>query len=59
MRQLDKRTGRLADWVRIDAVAQAFPRGFARALAKKLARTAWAIATNKTAFDAGCANAPA
>jgi len=58
MRQLDKRTGRLADWVRA-MLTRRHSNVVACALANKLARTAWAMATRKTLFDAGCTNAPA
>ena len=50
MRQLDKRTGRLAEWVRA-LLTRRHSNVVACALANKLARTAWAITTRNTAFD--------
>lgn len=58
MRQLYRRTGRLADWVRA-MLSRRHSNVVACALANKLARTAWAISTRSTVFDAGCASAPA
>lgn len=58
MRQLDKRTGRLAEWVR-ELLAQRHSNVVACALANKLARTAWAIAARNSVFDAGSAASPA
>jgi transposase len=52
MRQLDKRTGRLAEWVR-ELLARRHSNVVACALANKLARTAWAIAVRNSVFDAG------
>jgi transposase len=52
MRQLDKRTGRLAEWVRA-LLARRHSNVVACALANKLARTAWAIAARNSIFDAG------
>lgn len=58
MRQIDKRTGRLADWVRA-MLSRRHSNVVACALANKFARTVWAMATHNTVFDAGCTNAPA
>jgi len=58
MRQLDRRTGRLADWVRA-MLLRRHSNVVACALANKLARTAWAITTRRAVFDAGCTGAPA
>lgn len=58
MRQLDKRTGRLADWVR-GMLTRRHSNVVACALANKLARTAWAITARNTVFDAGSAESPA
>lgn len=52
MLRLDKHTGRLADWVRT-MLTRRHSNVVACALANKLARTAWAIATRHTVFDAG------
>jgi transposase len=52
MRQLDKRTGSLAEWVRA-LLARRHSNVVACALANKLARTAWAIAARNSIFDAG------
>ncbi|EEF24049.1 conserved hypothetical protein [Ricinus communis] len=57
MRGLDKRTGRLADWVRT-MLAQRHSNVVACALANKLARTAWAIVARQTTFDAGFTGHP-
>jgi transposase len=57
MRGLEKRTGRLADWVRA-MLAQRHSNVVACALANKLARTAWAIVARQTTFDAGFASHP-
>lgn len=51
MIRLDKKTGRLADWVRA-MMTRRHSNVVACALANKLARTAWAIATHHTVFDA-------
>jgi transposase len=58
MRGLEKRTGRLAEWVRA-MLAQRHSNVVACALANKLARTAWAIVARQTTFDAGFATRPA
>jgi len=58
MRQLDKRTGYLAEWVRA-LLARRHSNVVACALANKLARTAWAIAARNSVFDAGSAASPA
>ena len=57
MRGLEKRTGRLADWVRA-MLAQRHSNVVACALANKLARTAWAIVARQTTFDAGFSSHP-
>lgn len=51
MIRLDKKTGRLADWVRA-MMTRRHSNVVACALANKLARTAWAIATHHTVFYA-------
>jgi transposase len=58
MRGLEKRTGRLAEWVRA-MLAQRHSNVVACALANKLARTAWAIVARQTTFDAGFTTRPA
>jgi transposase len=58
MRQLDKRTGRLAEWVRA-LLTRRHSNVVACALANKLARTAWAITTRNSVFDAGTPRFPA
>ncbi|PQV43276.1 IS110 family transposase [Paraburkholderia sp. BL21I4N1] len=57
MRGLEKRTGRLADWVRA-MLAQRHSNEVACALANKPARTARAIVARQTTFDAGFATRP-
>jgi transposase len=57
MQRLDTQSGRLADWVRA-MLTRRHPNVVACALANKLARTAWALATRHSTFDAGSA-APA
>lgn len=57
MRQLDKHTGRLAEWVRA-MLTRRHSNVVACALANKLARTAWAITARRSAFDAGLAGSP-
>jgi transposase len=54
MRQVDKRTGRLAEWVRA-MLTRRHSNVVACALANKLARTAWAITTHHSVFDVGLA----
>jgi Transposase IS116/IS110/IS902 family len=51
MRCIDKRTGRLAEWVRA-MLARRQSNVVACARANKLARTAWAIVARHTTFDA-------
>jgi transposase len=51
MIRLGKQTGRLADWVR-SMMTRRHSNVVACALANKLARTAWAIVTHHTVFDA-------
>jgi transposase len=58
MQRLDKHAGRLADWVRA-MLLRRHPNVVACALANKLARTAWALATRHSTFDAGAAALPA
>ncbi|WP_206956011.1 IS110 family transposase [Trinickia acidisoli] len=58
MRRLDKKSGRLADWVR-SMLTRRHPNVVACALANKVARTAWALATRNTKFEAGLATMPA
>jgi transposase len=50
MMRLDKRTGRLADWVRT-MLTRRHSNVVACAFANKLARTAWAIATRHTVYQ--------
>ncbi|EEA02882.1 transposase IS116/IS110/IS902 family protein [Burkholderia sp. H160] len=52
MLRLDKQTGHLAEWVRT-MLTRRHSNVVACALANKLARTAWAIVTRHTLFDAG------
>ncbi|CAH0443018.1 IS110 family transposase ISPath1 [Ralstonia pseudosolanacearum] len=49
MQRLGRQTGRLADWVR-SMLMRRHSNVVACALANKLARTAWALATHNTAF---------
>ncbi|AJC19771.1 IS110 family transposase [Pandoraea pulmonicola] len=51
MQRLERQTGRLADWVRA-MLTRRHSNVVACALANKLARTAWALATHNTIFDA-------
>ncbi|SAL74285.1 transposase [Caballeronia telluris] len=51
MQRLDRQTGRLAEWVRA-MLTRRHSNVVACALANKLARTAWALATRNTTFDA-------
>jgi transposase len=55
MRRIDKRTGRLAEWVRA-MLTRRHSNVVACALANKLARTAWAIVARHTTFDAEVAS---
>jgi transposase len=57
MQRLDRQSGRLADWVRA-MLTRRHPNVVACALANKLARTAWALATRHSTFDAGSAVMP-
>ncbi|WP_250487010.1 IS110 family transposase [Caballeronia sp. GaOx3] len=52
MQRLDKQTGRMAEWVRA-MLTRRHSSIVACALANKLARTAWALATRHTIFEAG------
>ncbi|MBB2984204.1 transposase [Paraburkholderia tropica] len=52
MQRLDRQVGRLADWVR-SMLTRRHSNVVACALANKLARTAWALATHNATFDAG------
>jgi transposase len=52
MQRLDRQTGHLAEWVRA-MLARRHSNVVACALANKLARTAWALATRRTTFNAG------
>jgi transposase len=58
MIRLGNKTGRLADWVRA-MMTRRHSNVVACALANKLARTAWAMATHHTVFDAQNSNAAA
>ncbi|XDJ36605.1 MAG: IS110 family transposase (plasmid) [Burkholderia sp.] len=58
MQRLERQSGPLADWVRA-MLARRHSNVVACALANKLARTAWALATRNTTFDAGSAAMPA
>ena len=57
MRCLEKRSGRLAEWVRA-MLTRRHSNVVACALANKLARTAWAIVARGTTFDAAHASVP-
>lgn len=57
MQRLERQSGPLADWVRA-MLARRHSNVVACALANKLARTAWALATRNTVFDAGSAAMP-
>ncbi len=50
MRRLDRRSGSMADWVR-SMLTRWHANVVACALANKLARTAWALATHRTMFN--------
>jgi transposase len=50
MQRLDRRTGRLAEWVR-SLPGRRHSNVVACALANKFARTAWALASRHTTFD--------
>ncbi|MBB2984791.1 transposase [Paraburkholderia tropica] len=50
MRRLDRRSGSMADWVR-SMLTRRHSNVVACALANKLARTAWALATHRTMFN--------
>ncbi|MDR6503959.1 transposase [Burkholderia ambifaria] len=52
MLRLERQSGRLAEWVRA-MLARRHSNVVACALANKLARTAWALATRHTTFNAG------
>jgi transposase len=52
MQRLDHHSGRLAEWVRT-MLTRRHSNVVACALANKLARTAWALSTSHTQFDAG------
>jgi transposase len=54
MRCLEKRTGRLAEWIRA-LLTRRHSNVVACALANKLARTAWAVVARHTTFDPGFA----
>ncbi|AMU09016.1 transposase [Burkholderia cenocepacia] len=58
MQHLERQSGRLADWVRT-MLARRHSNVVACALANKLARTAWALVTSRTTFDARSAGMPA
>ena len=58
MQQLERQSGRLADWVRT-MLARRHSNVVACALANKLAPTAWALVTSRTTFDARSAGMPA
>ena len=58
MRRLERQSGRLADWVRA-MLTRRHSNVVACALANKLARTAWALATRHTTFDAEASTMPA
>ncbi|KAF1034001.1 MAG: hypothetical protein GAK33_05842 [Burkholderia lata] len=57
MRRLERQNGLLADWVR-RMLTRRHANVVACALANKLARTAWALATHHTTFNAGEAATP-
>lgn len=58
MLRLDRQTGRLADWVRA-MLTRRHSNVVACALANKLARTAWVLATRHATFDARAHTMPA
>ena len=58
MKHLDRQTGSLADWVRT-MLARRHSNVVACALANKLARIAWTLATRNTVFNAGAMPLPA
>jgi len=58
MQRLERQSGPLADWVRA-LLARRHSNVVACALANKLARTAWALVTRNTVFDAKAAVMPA
>lgn len=58
MQRLDRQTGRLADWVR-SLLTRRHSNVVACALANKLARTAWALATHGTTFETEGSGMPA
>uniref|UniRef100_UPI00037E2A66 IS110 family transposase n=1 Tax=Cupriavidus sp. UYPR2.512 TaxID=1080187 RepID=UPI00037E2A66 len=57
MQRLERQSGPLADWVRA-MLARRHSNVVACALANKLARTAWALATRNTVFATGAAAMP-
>jgi len=57
MHRIERQSGPLADWVRA-MLARRHSNVVACALANKLARTAWALATRNTVFNAGAAAMP-
>lgn len=57
MQRLERQSGPLADWVRA-MLARRHSNVVACALANKLARTAWALATRNTVFNTGSAAMP-
>lgn len=57
MKGIEKRTGRLAEWVRT-MLTRRHSNVVACALANKLARTAWAIVARQTTFDASFSSHP-
>ncbi|WP_175898519.1 IS110 family transposase [Burkholderia vietnamiensis] len=58
MQRLERQSGPLSDWVRA-MLARRHSNVVACALANKLARTAWALVTRNTTFNAGSAAMPA
>jgi transposase len=58
MQRLERQSGPLADWVR-NMLTRRHSNVVACALANKLARTAWALATHHTTFNAGQTRMPA
>lgn len=58
MQRLDRKTGRLAEWVRA-MLTRRHSNVVACALANKLARTAWALVIRNTTFDAEASVMPA
>ncbi|MHA6890789.1 transposase, partial [Ralstonia pseudosolanacearum] len=58
MQRLERQSGPLADWVR-SMLARRHSNVVACALANKLARTAWALATHDTIFRAAASAAQA